>query len=1452
MQGITKPSSYSVTQNAIPQYFKERYGNFVELYQQICEWLDSNKMPADVIRNLVEYRSIETTSTDILQLILNEYLDFIPATTTLDTRYVASRIFDFYKSKGTLPSYQFIMTQLFGVDISLEDSSQYVFRTSYATYSQSSAIYVQPTNTWNISEVTGAKVTNKLGSFAYIDSVSSVTINGSSAYKLILSQNSVIGDFSASNEIYILNNTIPRSYYYATKSLTVTSVYGTTLQATSSLSLDSSYVGLLLIDSNNNACTITGITSSLLQSNETYLITLDISSLVGTVSGTVYIVPTIYQNSFYTINSFYTGTLIPVYTNPTIVNTGSLTTNGQYYISSLYDGTIVDTSYMISSIGRGMLDTVKITSSGSGYQTGQSIYDESGNVIGTISAVNGSGFQANVRSTLNSAMIVSGGSGYSVGDTITVSGGSPLYPVTMSVASVQGSNTLTGFNIVSGGTGYSYANLALYNTSTNSIVTGVTLTPTITNTSITGISYSPLNYALPASTIGVIVNGYGAAATAVVTSGVITSVSGSSGGANYVNPVVNVISSYAPTIPAQFSLTVVSGVITNIALVSGGAGYPSSVTLQIVEAQGYGASISPVISTGTVGAVTSLTVTNNGVYSQLPLCFSTPYTTTSSGTGLSIDLDFKVHDVQVVNSGTGYINPSIIQDNIGSGASLIPTIVNGNVTAFYVQDSGINYTNNAAIQFNMDSSVTGFVAGSFIPHVDSLGRIYSVSIASEGTNYTTTVMSENRIELENASGYFLEESDTTDTEFITFDNLVDTVNITGMQSAVYQLNTGLKGQIVGFDIVNSGSGYLTTTPLNIKVNSSTGSGAIIIGQIINNSIANAYVLMRGSDYSSTDTISVTGVGSGANLSPVISNGQVVSVNVISGGSGYTSYGTSLYLIDSTGSGASLSPVISNGQIVDVTLNSSGNNYNESSIFIVGDGIDAEIVPIISRTNGINSVTVLNQGYGYVVQPELNLFDTSLINGVTGITLNNFNQYNSAQTINAGTSGNGKFSAFGYGVNVGSIESLIYTGNGDDTTIYSTIESPYGIVVDNAIGFIEGETISLKNQYGYVPDSSYSFLMEDGTDHILDEIGDYIWEEYYPYSYIPASATIYKIKDNVIYISNSDSDETYLTESGNELVMENDFQMADEISAKFIAGDMIIGSISQSSTRVEYYNQPVVVLSQSNLFTDIKEIVNQSGILSDPNSKLHNGYNIQDYAYEVHTSIPLSEYEHVLKNTVHPSGFLMYGVMENSNNVKLVPTTILEQSEYNSNQQLSYTINIALDNESDIVNTQSDLSLEYCIVSLNGTNPNTFTISGFSSNIPVESFSWVGSVVYAWDNSSGANAFVANKVMMEDGTDHILAESGQLIDTEDLYVYVLSYDSSLNQITTSMNINGTIASIQAYAIYTPATFPVNMNSINSSISRYTTPNIYSITAYANEAVADYAIADTGLTNYGFPA
>jgi hypothetical protein len=165
------------------------------------------------------------------------------------------------------------------------------------------------------------------------------------------------------------------------------------------------------------------------------------------------------------------------------------------------------------------------------------------------------------------------------------------------------------------------------------------------------------------------------------------------------------------------------------------------------------------------------------------------------------------------------------------------------------------------------------------------------------------------------------------------------------------------------DITSTGSGTHTFNyePISLSIKGrigvSTESGQdfnAILVPIFSGSVNGVFVTNQGSNYGSADIINHNrqpefNVQSGQNaqISPIISNGQIVQVIIANKGKNYNT--NPLLTVQSiSGSGALLTPVVENGQIVSVIIVNPGAGYesNDTSITVSTTGIGAKFQALI--------------------------------------------------------------------------------------------------------------------------------------------------------------------------------------------------------------------------------------------------------------------------------------------------------------------------------------------------------------------------------------------------------------------------------------------------------------------------------------------------------------------------
>ena len=256
---------------------------------------------------------------------------------------------------------------------------------------------------------------------------------------------------------------------------------------------------------------------------------------------------------------------------------------------------------------------------------------------------------------------------------------------------------------------------------------------------------------------------------------------------------------------------------------------------------------------------------------------------TSYGIGVHIVESFNpkrvISSFSVLDSGSGYSNKKVSCNS-----------------------SGINTASNT-----ISISNHGYKTGEIIKYTSTGSPIGGLS---DSESYYVTKLNDSEFKLSQVG------IGTTNKDF--FFKTKQTINLTSVGSSTHIFNypdivVSVKGKI--------GVSTLTGQDFNTKIQ-----------PVFRGSVTNVFVKETGVGYGSSEIINYErqprvslGIGSQAQLSPIINNGQITQVLVLNGGSNYTAAPTINTL--GVGTAAVLTPVISNGRIIDVKVVSGGVGFN---------------------------------------------------------------------------------------------------------------------------------------------------------------------------------------------------------------------------------------------------------------------------------------------------------------------------------------------------------------------------------------------------------------------------------------------------------------------------------------------------------------------------------------------
>ena len=214
--------------------------------------------------------------------------------------------------------------------------------------------------------------------------------------------------------------------------------------------------------------------------------------------------------------------------------------------------------------------------------------------------------------------------------------------------------------------------------------------------------------------------------------GGITSIAIGSAGEGYdaANPPIIEISGGGGS-GAAASVTV-NGALSEIEVDTGGTGYTSSPLVSIVGGGGFGATATAVITNGVVSRVL-VESPGQGYTSQPDVSISGGE---GSGATATASVRGPIQSVAITSAGSAYTSSPTIKLNSGEGAVAQPIIINGRIVSIAIIAAGSGYTTAPEIIISGDGY--GAVAKASIGSVgEDRGKVIGVSVVNRGIGYTT-------------------------------------------------------------------------------------------------------------------------------------------------------------------------------------------------------------------------------------------------------------------------------------------------------------------------------------------------------------------------------------------------------------------------------------------------------------------------------------------------------------------------------------------------------------------------------------------------------------------------------------------------------------------------------------------------------------------------------------------
>lgn len=310
------------------------------------------------------------------------------------------------------------------------------------------------------------------------------------------------------------------------------------------------------------------------------------------------------------------------------------------------------------------------------------------------------------------------------------------------------------------------------------------------------------------------------------------------------------------------------------------------------------------------------------------------------GTNTNFQTDFRPFDVLKVLDNNGeptYFNIKSIQSN----------------TLLTIQQ-------NATFDLANNDYGRGFV--NYIKFVDSTGES-TVRVVNNFVNSTTIFLDDKILPGEIASqsnykgriGYLTSNTNFSELNDPLKRSVKAGVTFTDVDagknaSFIFDLATGLNS-VRNLQILSSGFGYIPGEELTMRsedltpdlnITGGNGSGATAIPIISGGEITSVIVTNGGSGYTSTPSITISGgTGSGAVLTPTIVGGSVVSISVDNGGSGFFVTRDIIVRVVKGGQSVIEGQHVSFNSVPSTEIKIQDSNFWQEFSYEIGSGIDSE-------------------------------------------------------------------------------------------------------------------------------------------------------------------------------------------------------------------------------------------------------------------------------------------------------------------------------------------------------------------------------------------------------------------------------------------------------------------------------------------------------------------------------
>ena len=177
-----------------PAFLREEGPRFVSFLKAYYEYLEQSGNPVDVTRSLIDYQDIDRTVDSFVEYFRREFMLNIPQNVLADKRLLVKHIRDFYRTRGSKFSYDFLFYALFNKQIEIIYPGDFILRASDGRWVRETLLRVGNPFSTLPTNLDGRNITGATsGSTARVQKVSRVVVLGHPLFELLVEN--VVGSF---------------------------------------------------------------------------------------------------------------------------------------------------------------------------------------------------------------------------------------------------------------------------------------------------------------------------------------------------------------------------------------------------------------------------------------------------------------------------------------------------------------------------------------------------------------------------------------------------------------------------------------------------------------------------------------------------------------------------------------------------------------------------------------------------------------------------------------------------------------------------------------------------------------------------------------------------------------------------------------------------------------------------------------------------------------------------------------------------------------------------------------------------------------------------------------------------------------------------------------------------------------------------------------------------------